>query len=297
MALSKCDAFVDSTGRELVSHGSREYPISCCHDNLGESEVPWHWHEEFEAVMVSEGAAEIAAGEQRLTVRAGEGFFVNSGVLHGCWDHENSSCRFHSLVFSDRLIGGASDSIYYEKYVRPLMEDRGLPFVLLKKDVHWQREALELIERAWQVNRSESPFYEIESRSCLTRFAALIRLNCRPSGTRPAEKNLRQGERMKAMLSFIQENFDEKISVRDIAASASISESECLRCFRDSINTTPISYLLSFRIQQAASMLTATDEKISFVAQQCGFDDMSYFTKLFRRIKGQTPSEYRRGDP
>lgn len=294
MAKVQCQIQVDSSGRELISHGTQEYPLSFCHDDLGKNEVAWHWHEEFEAVIVSCGTALVAAGEERHILSAGEGFFVNSGVLHGCWDYEGSGSRFHSLVFDARLVGGAADSVYYRKYLTPLMENRNLPMVLLKRNEAWREEALEHIERVWQLNDTEAPFFELESRERLSRLLASIVTNCSGESTKRDERALRQGERMKRMLSYIDNNLGEKLSVADIAASASISESECLRCFRDSINTTPIQYLRLHRIQRAAVMLSASEEKISAIAQHCGFDDMSYFTKIFRQIKGCSPSEYRR---
>ena len=294
MAKVQCQIQVDSSGRELISHGTQEYPLSFCHDDLGKNEVAWHWHEEFEAVIVSCGTALVAAGEERHILSAGEGFFVNSGVLHGCWDYEGSGSRFHSLVFDARLVGGAADSVYYRKYLTPLMENRNLPMVLLKRNEAWREEALEHIERVWELNDTEAPFFELESRERLSRLLASIVTNCSGESTKRDERALRQGERMKRMLSYIDNNLGEKLSVADIAASASISESECLRCFRDSINTTPIQYLRLHRIQRSAVMLSASEEKISAIAQHCGFDDMSYFTKIFRQIKGCSPSEYRR---
>lgn len=293
MAKAQCQIKVDSSGRELISHGTQDYPLSFCHDNLGENDVSWHWHEEFEAVVVSSGSAVVAAGEERHILRAGEGFFVNSGVLHGCWDNEGSGCRFHSLVFDARLVGGAADSVYYRKYLTPLMENRALPMVLLTPEKPWQAEALEHIERVWQINDGEAPLYELETRDRLSRLLAAIVINCPGIPGRRDERTLRQGARMKLMLRFIEDNMGERLSVADIAASASVSESECLRCFRDSINTTPIQYLRRSRIERAAVMLCASKEKISAIAQLCGFDDMSYFTKIFRQTKGCSPSEYR----
>ena len=69
--------------------------------------------------------------------------------------------------------------------------------------------------------------------------------------------------------------------------------SECLRCFHNTIGTTPIQYLKSFRIKKAAELLTNTDLKIVDIGIMCGFQDMSYFAKTFRNIYGCTPSKYR----
>ena len=82
--------------------------------------------------------------------------------------------------------------------------------------------------------------------------------------------------------------------MRSIAAAASLSDSECLRCFRTSIGSTPIQYLKHYRLQQATSLLISTDKKITDIALSCGFQDVSYFTKSFREHLGTTPTQYRK---
>ena len=95
------------------------------------------------------------------------------------------------------------------------------------------------------------------------------------------------------MLRFIHANHSSELNTKRIADSVMISESECLRCFHTTINTTPIQYLKQYRIQQAAHLLVFSADKISDIAARCGFQDMSYFTKTFKQLKGCVPSEYR----
>ena len=95
------------------------------------------------------------------------------------------------------------------------------------------------------------------------------------------------------MLQYIQSNYAEDLSTENIARSAAISGSECLRCFRTMVGTTPIQYVKQLRIQKAAELLASTDRKIADIGALCGFQEMSYFAKTFRTLKGCTPREYR----
>lgn len=97
---------------------------------------------------------------------------------------------------------------------------------------------------------------------------------------------------MKQMLRFIQQNYAEELNTAAIAASAAVSESECLRCFRAVIGTTPIQYLREYRIERAAQLLAQSRIRIADAAESCGFQDISYFTKTFRKLRGCTPKEY-----
>lgn len=293
MAIAECNTAVDSRGRELLQHGTVAFPVACYHDDFNKMDVPWHWHEELEAVLISAGSCTLAAGNEKITLNAGDGFFINSGILHSAWDDAATGCRFHSLVFHPRLVGGSLDSVFYQSYLQPLMDHPALEYIPLYSSIPWQKAALEAIETAWQSCRAEPAFYEFQVRSALSELICLLHEN-RPAVRRPSsEKNLRDAERIKVMLAFIHEHIASELTTRRIAACAMISESEALRCFRCTIGTSPIQYVKQYRIQQAAQLLESHD-KISDIAARCGFQDMSYFTKTFRELKGCTPTEYRR---
>lgn len=294
MALSECNTMVDKSGRELLIHGTTAFPIACYQDDFCKMDVPWHWHEEWEAVVITRGSCDVAAGNHRMTLQAGQGFFINSGILHGCWDLEGTGCMFHSLVFHPRLVGGSNDSIFHQAYIQPILSNPGLEFLPLSPEISWQRLALTALEDAWQACVGEDIGYVFSVRTALSRFTALLQENSPSAVTSPGGKALRDTARIKAMLSFVHTNFASQICIGDIAASASISDSECLRCFRSAIGTTPIQYLKQYRIRQAARMLAESEEKISDIAVRCGFQDMSYFTRAFRQQIGCVPTEYRK---
>ena len=98
---------------------------------------------------------------------------------------------------------------------------------------------------------------------------------------------------MKLMMQYISEHFSEEITIADLAECAMISESECLRCFHNTIGTTPIQYVKQFRIHKAAALLGSTDLKVVDIGSLCGFQEMSYFAKSFKKVYGCTPTEYR----
>lgn len=294
MALNECNIAIDSDGRELLEHGSTAFPIACYEDDFRMADVPWHWHEEWEAVLLTQGSCLVAAGNHKATLQKGEGFFVHSGALHGCWDTENTGCRFHSIVFHPRLVGGSLDSIYHQQYIQPLLEHSGPELIVLTPDIPWQKQALQALEEAWQQCVHEEAGFPFRVRNALSEFVWLLHSHLSPASAPISSKALRDAQRIKTMLSCIHSQFAAELTTATIAASASISESECLRCFRSTIGTTPIQYLKQYRIQQAARQLTETQEKISDIAVSCGFLDMSYFTKVFREMMGYTPTQYRK---
>ena len=99
--------------------------------------------------------------------------------------------------------------------------------------------------------------------------------------------------RMRTMMQFIADNYKEKITLADIAGSASISKSEALRCFNSCVGMTPVKYLTALRLEKAAKLLLSTDDTVTRIAVECGIDNISYFIRIFTAAFGVTPKAYR----
>ncbi|MCI8916533.1 MAG: AraC family transcriptional regulator [Oscillospiraceae bacterium] len=295
MALSVCGPVpTDKQGRELVEHGTPLFPVACYHDNVSQAYVPWHWHDELEILVVETGTARVSVNGTDHLVKRGEGFFVNAGALHGVWSEGEETCLMRSVVFHPRLVGGSVDSIIWQKYLEPLLSDPCRPCVHFVNAQEWEQAASAAIQAAWQSYVSEAVGFEFDVREWLSRLVFLLVKNCPTIEKKPPEKTLRDGERVKAMLQYIQEHYGGELTLAKIAESASVSENECLRCFRSMIGSTPIQYVKQLRVQKAAELLVSTNRKISDIGAECGFQEMSYFAKTFRELKGCTPGDFRK---
>ena len=293
MALSACVGTTNEQGRELLTHGTALFPVACYHDDLQTDVVPWHWHDEVETTVVEKGDVLLSVGGTTHTVRQGDGYFINAGALHSVWPAKPGECRLHAVLFHPRLVGGSMDSIFWQSYVEPLVSDAGRPCIRFTQRIPWEKAVLQAIERAWQACASEPPGFEFQVRDALSQEVFLLSEHRPTAQNGPSDKALRDGERIKLMLQYIQSNYAEDLSTENIARSAAISGSECLRCFRTMVGTTPIQYVKQLRIQKAAELLASTDRKIADIGALCGFQEMSYFAKTFRTLKGCTPREYR----
>lgn len=289
-----CSVQTNGQGEELREHGTHLFPVACYLDILPRDEFSWHWHNELELGIVTEGSVIVEIGSAKYRLQAGEGFFVNSNVLHA-GSVEETSCVIHSVVCHPRAICGGTDNIIWQKYVKPLMENQACPGFHLKPDVDWQKKILDSIAFLWRKAEEEGPAFEIYIRNELSVIVALLSERQPVMNRKTFGRAQRNNARIKEMLTYIQINYGQEITIEDIAAVCAISVSECIRCFRETTNTTPIAYLKSYRLQQAALKLQFTDEKISVIAEKCGFQEMSYFAKSFKEVYGCTPSEYRNG--
>ena len=293
MALANnCCIATTPQGRELVQHGSALFPIACYEERLNCYSVPWHWHEDFEYILAYEGAVTVDVDKKRICLAEGEGVFVNSGVLHAVEFAQQEPSMLRSAVFHPRLVGGM-DTIYWQKLIKPLLQPGAPACLVLKKDEPWQADVLAQLWEVWHAVYEEPDDYENRVRYLLSAALHSITAHCPAGECRTSQQEQVAAQRMKQMLRFVEEHYAEELNVERIADSVALSESACLRSFRQLLGTTPIQYVKQYRIEKAAELLLSTSMKAGEVGAECGFADTSYFTKTFRELKHCTPKEYR----
>lgn len=291
MIIEKCGPPILADKRENQIFIKDAFPIACYHDDLMHSQVNWHWHDELEFLIVTEGAIIAAREEEEFYLPGGSGFFVNAGHLHAMWNAGTGHCRLHSMVFRTKLLGSAEE-VYFTKYLGPLIGSPGLASLVLSPEIPWQRRMLSRIEEAWELCRDEPEGYEWGVRSALSEAMFVLWQN-RPKEQEEDRMARVRRERLKQMIAYLEGHFDEPLTLKEIAGAASISQSEALRCFDNIVHTTPIAFLIDYRLGQAAERLKNSSESVTAVAAECGFSDPGYFIRAFRKKYGCTPGKWR----
>ncbi len=114
----------------------------------------------------------------------------------------------------------------------------------------------------------------------------------RKSARSPREQAVRRI--IKSASEFVATNYPLSVSVEDIASAASVSRTTLFRIFRSELNTTPVDYLISFRLMQAKRLLLETDLSVSAIARSVGYEDSLYFSRAFVKNTGISPTDYRK---
>ncbi|MCR5023041.1 MAG: AraC family transcriptional regulator [Lachnospiraceae bacterium] len=294
MGLSYSTDKTDETGKELLTYGTPDFPIAFFDDDLTTVRVPWHWHDELEIAVILSGEVSIFIAGCELHLKAGEGYFANSGILHSSELCSDTGWQ-HCMVFSPRVLA-SPDDIIWNTYVLPILSHKNLPFIKLSSKTPWQKEILSLAEKAWLSGANEKPDYALTVRFALSRITSLIVHNIDTEEEHPfTSKTQRDELRIKKTLYFIEMHYREQITINDIAADADISVSTLLRLYHDILHTTPIQYVLQYRLEKIREeLLSYPDSAISDIAYSCGFNDISYFNRCFLKKYSFTPSEFRR---
>lgn len=308
MAISKCISlsvenkieknFSDAAlhVNETGYHGTLEFPVAVYLDDVSHKYVNWHWHEEFEIGFVTEGSVVLGCGNRKYQMECGDIFFINSNVLHSMYKNNTSKqAVFKSIAFHSSIISESINSIFYIKYLLPILSNGNFRECIIAKDSNSYQSMLDILSKVWNLVYSEDSDYEIKVRNELsTLFCILNRYQQNIKETNsPKMSNYLLEKRAQVLLDYIHTHYKDKITIEELAKIASISKTEVLRCFKAIMGRSPISYLNSYRLQRAAHMLINTEKSIQEIAEVCGFEDNSYFSKLFKKKYHVTPRDYR----
>lgn len=283
--------------REITVHGSSAFPCASYLDYYKKSAYPWHWHDEMEIAYIQEGEAEATIDGRKYRLLEGDGYFANCRVLHAVAGVGEEEMRMPNILFHPSLLYGTRDSVFWGKYMEPLVMSPGVSHVILRAEVPWQKDILELTAESFALMTRENYGYEFRVRD---RLSEIMLLFCEHREELPAvpgnaeSRTHQEMERVRTMLAFIQTHYHKPLQLAQIADSASVSRRECLRLFRRLLDTSPMQYVTELRIGQAKRLLAETGLPLLAVANRCGFSDESYFIKVFRERTGSTPARFRK---
>ena len=287
----------DETLREMKKHGTERFPFQYYqeHFNWNRLEtVEWHWHSELEFVEILQGGIECHIGEEIIELREGDTFFINSGVIHKYQAPKvcrEKQCMFSDILFLPEIIAPNS-SLIYEKYVRPIVL-YGKPFLVMRQTQAWEESVQNLYHHIVNVCLDEEDLTELRIQAGVSElWTRLFHYLYREESEQQENKNILAQARLRKMMQFIWDHFHEKITLDDIAASANISKSAALRCFRSGMQTSPVGYLNNFRLNRAKELLLTSHSTVSEIAVSVGFDNVGYFDRVFRRTFGLTPKQF-----
>lgn len=247
-----------------------------------------HWHNEIELIYIVSGELQYNVNGKVETIRAGEGIIVNEKQLHFGYSDKKQDCEFICVLFNPSLLHSISIE---EDYTTPILKS-SIPYFLLSRKVEWQKDILRDIQDIYDKKKESFSKLYFQGKLCLLWCGLLhhaLRLNNLPK----LDRNIFI---LKNMIDFIHENYDEKITLDQIANAGQISKRTCDSIFLKYQGKTPIKFLMEYRLRKSTEYLKNDSISILEIALAVGFSGSSYYAKTFRKIFGQTPSNYRKSN-
>jgi AraC-like DNA-binding protein len=273
---------------EKAPRGSFDFPIQLYHvDSMTPRyEMPFHWHTECEFIRVISGGFSLSVDGELTGLEAGDSAFIPGGAVHGGVPRE---CVYECLVLDmERFFEGST--VVRGRLARIIGPDTYIPGRLERGSEAWK-----LTWRIFDAMSRENTGYEFITTGLLWQFVGTVLeqgLYVNPAGERTREG--RRSEQIKNALRRIRDDYQKELTLGDLAGEAGLTPQYFCRVFRQITGRTPIDYLNYYRVECAAELLCSSNDSVMETALSCGFCDLTYFTRLFRRHKGMTPGQYRK---
>ncbi|MBQ8309204.1 MAG: AraC family transcriptional regulator [Clostridia bacterium] len=270
---------------EIKQHGTEDFPFELYNVDKEHPKykMAFHWHASVELIRVIDGRLSVTLDDRVFEATAGEILFVNSEVIHGATP---TNCVYQCLVFNPAFLKTGNDGcnlfldnlLSQNAHIPERIEDETLKSLVIKMmqemDERKDGFAFKVIGLAAQF------FGTVQEKQYLARQAY-------------AGRDTQKIHKLKKVLKYIRDNFASEITLDDMARQAGLSTKYFCAFFKNMTGTTPVKYLLAYRVERAARKLLGTDESITRIAYDCGFNDLSYFIKTFKDVKRITPKNYR----
>lgn len=253
----------------------------------GRGHMDLHWHDELQYTMMLSGSCIMQVSGQDYLLTEGQAIFINKDLLHITRDLSTDG-KYFSINLPERMLGYFPGSRMELDYVRPYTDNLMFPVMIFTDSNDWNRRILDALTKLREILLEKEKAYEYAASMLITeiwyeQFMHTGRLSM------PSESFVRTTELMKEMISYMHEHYAEDLKIEDIAEAAGIDDSECFRCFRDSIQDTPKGYLTKYRLSRAAELMTITDLAEEEIARMSGFSSRGRMIECFRDNKKEIP--------
>lgn len=282
--------------KELKEHGNFQFPLLISYEKLSKydsNSFLWHWHSEIELTLITQGQMLYEINNKVYHLRQGEALFGNTRVLHTGRMYENMDCEYISITFDPKLIYCYENSIFYLKYASPFIQNLSLFSIHFDLTENWHKEIIKILKDMININQQRQDSYEMDVLIKLLEFWKILFLNYNTTPTITSYDRYNY-DRIRSVLTFIEENYSKKITLEDIAEHIHICKGECCRIFKQYMKIPLFKFILEYRIEKSINDLVVSNGSIGDVAAKVGFSDSNYYSHTFYKIKGCSPSEYRK---
>ena len=279
--------------KENKPHGTKDDPFSTYHiENAGRSfQIPVHWHDEFEIIYVRSGFLTVSISGESYIGKTGEAFVVSPGNLH-LMGSQSGTVDYYTFLFPLKYISFRTDDMLDEKLLEPLNSGH---LMICPRVKDTAKELCEQLIEIYMAKKDESESQiatQVRTKIILLQFILEMWkkgfvIENDTSGRNTVEKE---------MVSYIQQNFTGKISLREFGEQFHLSEKYISRYFKEHFHITLSQYVTYLRLEHAKQLLQDTDIPVTDVAMQSGYQNVSYFIRSFQKAYAVSPLKYRKNN-
>ena len=253
--------------------------------------VPLHWHDEVELIYIKKGRGAVTVDFHQYKVLGPTLLLILPGQLHSIEQYENESMEYENIIFHPSMLISKQADTTATGFLLPLFAGQVTVPTVFTPVYPYYTDVVAPIDACDEICKTMPQGYELYIKSKLYEFFFILDNRCRNLST--SKGNRKTLDKIKVVLKYIENNYMNRISIADIAATVDFSESHFMRYFKETMGTSFVDYLRDYRLTMASRLLTTSDSAILDIASETGFDNLSYFNRVFKKKYGMTPRQFR----
>ncbi|MGL4338458.1 MAG: AraC family transcriptional regulator [Turicibacter sp.] len=283
--------------KELINHGSDRFPLNLYHTVLkkGMHDLYLHWHDEIEIIYIASGTGVFQINLTDYQVKQGDFLFIKKGDLHRGMGCPFIGCECYTLVFHLKFLQSHNFDLIETTYFRPLLKEDLLLSPHLTKESQTYEQLYTLFNQLRTQFQLKAYGYEVIVKGLMLQ---LIGCMIQSHSSQPI-LNLKTSKKitaMKTVIQYIQLNYHKKISISTLSQLVGYSDYHFIRFFKQETGTTCTEYINQLRLSKAYEWIQTTDKSITEIAFDCGFENLSYFSKKYKEHYHMTAAQTRKNN-
>ena len=250
-------------------------------------EFKWHYHPEYELTYIVSGSGYRIVGNSHEHFSSGDLVLLGNNLPHTWWGKNEDGSPSEAIVIQ-------FSSEFIEPFLR-LNEGQSIKELLAKsaKGIRFESDS-SMVENLMSLSETK------ELNSILSLLSLLQDLTEKPTANLCADSyhnviSKKFETRINKVCTYIQNHYSKSISLKQVSDLVFMTESNFCKFFKKATSTTFSDYLNDLRINEACHLLLYSEDTVSKIAHDCGFESLSYFNRVFLRKKQLTPSGFSRG--
>lgn len=282
--------------KEKIPHGDAMFPLmvhEITTDIQFSERLNCHWHNEIEFLVVTKGEADFHINERSYHAKEGDILLIHPNLLHSASAIGDLPFHFFAVVFHTSLLDSSLNDSIQQNYLSPVYNNSVVLKEFLSSEDEWIAQIRALLYQIRALYAEQSSCYELRIKANLFQIWYLLFTHTKTPTTLDQKENDYRIKRLKSVMTYIQENYSSRITLHDLASVMGLCEGQFCRFFKSMTRRSAIDYLNHYRITQSIALLSDTDKSISEIAGLVGFNNISYFNKIFLKYMHVTPTAYR----
>lgn len=266
------------------------YNVYPCTIPLDFTFVPVHWQDSVEIIYIKKGKGLVFVDFETYEAQAGDIFIILPEHVHGLRQIVGERMEYENIIFDLSFVENTTFDLCFQKYWQPLQQKK-VSFPTYLYSGHELHDSVQKYLDSSDILCDQKPIgYELAVKGNLMLiFSQLFQMPSTNLIT--TDKNM---QKLKSVLSQIEEGYTQKLTIHKIASDCGYSESHFMRWFKEMTGTSFGNYLIDYRLEKAAALLKTSTLTVLDIAEQCGFDNISNFNRLFKKKFELTPNQFRK---